>query len=77
MRLHLGGHLGWYDSQKRKWIEVHLAQPTQLVDVLTNFGVPLGEIAAGTLNGQTLLSIDDVIVNDADTVELFPPVGGG
>ena len=76
MRLHLGGHLGWY-VQKKSWVEVQLTRPTHLTDVLENLGVPIGEIAVGTLNGEPLFSPEDVIVNDADTVELFPPVGGG
>ena len=76
MRLHLGGHLSWY-VEKKNWVVVRLAQPTQLKDVLTNLGVPMSEIAVGTLNGQALFSFEDVMVNNGDTVELFPPVGGG
>jgi sulfur carrier protein ThiS len=76
MRLHLGGHLSWY-VQKNTWVDVRLAQPTQLKDVLAKLGVPVAEIAVGTLNGQVLFSFEDAMVSDGDTVELFPPVGGG
>ncbi len=76
MRLHLGGHLSWY-VQKKSWVEVRLAQPTRLVNVLEKLGVPMAEIAVGTLNRTPFFSMDDVMVNDGDTVELFPPVGGG
>jgi sulfur carrier protein ThiS len=77
MRLHLGGHLNWYAPQKQTWVDVPLTQPTRLIDVLKNLGVPMAEIAVGTLNGVSVFSFDDVIVRDADTLELFPPVGGG
>jgi len=76
MRLHLGGHLSWY-AEKKNRVDVRLAQPTQLKDVLTKLGVPVAEIAVGTLNRTPLFSFDDVVVNDDDIVELFPPVGGG
>ena len=76
MRLHLGGHLSWY-AEKKNWVDVRLAQPTQLKEVLANLGVPIAEIAVGTLNSQALFSFEDVMVDDVDTVELFPPVGGG
>jgi sulfur carrier protein ThiS len=77
MRLYLGGHLGWYDAQKRKWIDVPLAQPTRLIDVLNDLKIPPAEIAVSAINGASLFALDDVIVSDDDTVELFPPVGGG
>ena len=76
MRLHLAGHLGWY-VQKQSWVDVPLTQSARLIDVLNDLGVPLSEIAVGELNGTALFSFDAVMVSDADTVELFPPVGGG
>lgn len=76
MRLHLGGHLGWY-AQKKSWVDVRLVQPARLIDVLAELGVPLAEIAVGTINRVPVFSFDDVIVSDGDIVELFPPVGGG
>lgn len=76
MRLHLGGHLGWY-AQKKSWVDMRLVQPTRLIDVLAELGVPLAEVAVGTINRVPVFSFDDVIVSDGDIVELFPPVGGG
>jgi sulfur carrier protein ThiS len=76
MRLHLGGHLSWY-AQKKSWVDVPLTQPARLTDVLENLGVPINEVAVGTLNGASLFEFTGVIVNDEDTVELYPPVGGG
>jgi len=76
MRLHLGGHLAWY-AQKKSWVDVPLTQPARLTDVLENLGVPISEVAVSTLNGAALFELAHVIVNDEDTVELYPPVGGG
>ncbi len=77
MQLHLGGHLSWYDPQKRAQVEVRLSQPTRLTQVLQSLGVPIAEIAVGVINGTAVFSFDDVMVTDADQVELYPPVGGG
>ncbi len=77
MRIHLGGHLSWYDPQKRSWLDVKLSEPTALLEVLQKLGVPAEEIAVGALNGAAMLSLENVRVTDADRVELFPPVGGG
>lgn len=76
MRFHLGGHLSWY-AQKKSWVDVALTQPTRLTDVLQNLGVPVGEIAVGVVNGNSIFAFDDVMVNDGDKIELYPPVGGG
>ena len=76
MRLHLGGHLSWY-VEKKSWVDVQLAKPTRLSDVLKNLGVPIGEIAVGTINRVSVFSFDNVMANDGDIIELFPPVGGG
>lgn len=77
MELYLGGHLGWYDPQKRKSIAVSLAQPILLTDVLIGLHVPLSEIAISVVNGQAMLSFGNVIVTDVDKVEVYPPVDGG
>jgi len=77
MKLHLGGHLSWYDPQKRSWIEIKLSAPAMLGEVLKTLGVPVAEIAVGAVNGAAIFSFEDVRVRDEDRVELFPPVGGG
>ncbi len=77
LQLYLGGHLSWYDSQKRKRIDVRLTKPTLLTNVLSDLHVPIGEIAVGVVNGNSVFAFDGVTVTDADKVELFPPVGGG
>ncbi len=76
MRLHLGGHLSWYDSQKRSWLEIQLVEPIALSTLVKQLGLPIAEIAVAAVNSQ-LVAMDDAHVMDSDRVELFPPIGGG
>lgn len=76
MHLRLGGHLGWYDPKKRSRVEIHLGQPVSLVALLRQLEIPVAEIAVATVNRQAV-ELEHARVSDADTVELFPPVGGG
>jgi len=75
MRLHLGGHLNWYDPHKRSWLAIDLTQPTVLVELLQQLSVPAGEVAITVLNGR--VADLDAIVSNGDRVELYPPIGGG
>lgn len=76
MRLHLGGHLNWYEPQKRAWLELPLATPALLTALLTQLGVPPAEVAIVTVNGR-LARLETATVEDADRVEVYPPIGGG
>lgn len=76
MRLHLGGHLSWYDPQKRSWLELHLSKPISLVELVRQLGLPEGEIAVVAVNRRAI-SLEEAIVSDGDRVELYPPLGGG
>ncbi len=76
MRLHLGGHLSWYDSQKRSWLELSLSEPVTLIELVRQLDLPLGEIAISAVNGQ-VVSLEEARVSDGDRVELYPPIGGG
>jgi len=76
MRLHLGGHLNWYDPEKRSWLTIQLVEPVALVELLDRLQVPPGEVALAVVNGR-LAELEDVRVFDGDRVELYPPIGGG
>jgi len=76
MRLHLGGHLSWYDPQKRSWLELRLSEPIPLVELVRQLGLPEGEIAVVAVNRRAT-SLEEAIVSDGDRVELYPPLGGG
>ncbi len=75
MRLHLGGHLNWYETHKRAWLEISLAMPVPLAALLQQLHVPPGEVAIVVVNGR--LAQLETIVEDKDRVELYPPIGGG
>ena len=76
MQLHLGGHLGWYDPQKRSRLDIHLGEPVLLSALLERLKIPAAEIAVATVNRQPV-ELAQAQVTDSDSVELFPPVGGG
>ena len=76
MKLHLGGHLSFYESQHRAWIEVVLAAPQSLPDLLAGLGIPPGEVALVVING--ILALEETpLLTENDQVELYPPMGGG
>ena len=76
MRLHLGGHLDWYDAQKRSWLDVPLAQPILLTDLLAQLGIPAGEVAIVVVDRRAV-PLKGTVVADGDRVELYPAMGGG
>ena len=76
MQLHLGGHLGWYAPDKQSRLEIRLDEPVPLMALLERLKIPTAEIAVATVN-QKAVELEDAQVSDGDSVELFPPVGGG
>jgi sulfur carrier protein ThiS len=76
LKLHLGGHLNFYEPQRRAWIELALDAPQQLEDVLAGLGIPPGEVALVVINGA-LAQEEAPMFSDKDKVELYPPMGGG
>ena len=76
MKLHLGGHLSFYEPRRRAWIELALAAPQRLDDLLADLRIPVTEVALVVIN-QTLVQDDKPLIMDDDQVELYPPMGGG
>lgn len=76
MKLHLGGHLSFYEPQRRSRIEMALAAPVRLEDLLADLGIPAGEVALVVINGS-LAEGEAPIFSNEDQVELYPPMGGG
>jgi sulfur carrier protein ThiS len=76
VHLHLGGHLGWYDPQKRSRLVIPLSEPILLSELLEQLEIPRAEIAVATIN-RLPVELGRAQVSDSDSVELFPPVGGG
>jgi len=76
MKVHLGGHLAFYDREKRSWFAVRLDAEMALLDVIRELGVPEAEIALAAVN-RTVVSLSEARVTDADRLDLYPPMGGG
>lgn len=80
MKIHLGGGLNFYDPQKRVFFEIKLAKNVSLSEVLEMLHIPKGELFIVVLNGEAY-SLDqsfyEIFVQENDTLELYPPIGGG
>jgi sulfur carrier protein ThiS len=87
VRVHLGGHLSWYDSERRAWLELD-DQAARMacregpsasltpIDVAQHLGLPSGEIALVAVNGR-VVDPTTVLLAPGDRVEFYPPIGGG
>ncbi len=76
MKVHLGGHLAFYDRDKRSWFEVHPEEGTPLLDLVRHLGVPEAEIALAAVN-LVVVPLSETRVGDADRLDLYPPMDGG
>ena len=76
MKVHLGGHLAFYDPEKRSRFEVHLEAETALLDLVRELGIPEAEIAIAAVN-RTVVSLAEARVGDADRLDLYSAMGGG
>lgn len=76
MRLHLGGHLNYFDAQQRANLEIELVGKQRLEDVLDRLKIPKGEIFLISINGE-VVALQDTWIQQEDQVQLFPPMGGG
>ncbi|MGB8646270.1 MAG: MoaD/ThiS family protein [Anaerolineae bacterium] len=76
MQLHLGGHLSWYDPDKRASFDLRLDGPMRLADLLERLGIPPAEVAVAAVNG-TAVELAEAYITDRDRVDLLPPIGGG
>jgi sulfur carrier protein ThiS len=76
IRVHLGGHLSWYDSEKRAWLDLPAGGPVALADLAARFGIPAAEIAIISLNRRAV-ELNGPTARPGDVVEFFPPIGGG
>ena len=77
MQIHLAGHLDYYSPQKRNTITIPLSHPTSLDDLLEGLAIPPAEVALCAVNGTAVFPLEEVIVQDEDSVALYPHVGGG
>ena len=68
--------MNYYHPKKEKWLEVDLQQPCPLREILTDVGIPVGEIHLIVINGENT-DLESSIISDEDEVKLYPAVGGG
>ncbi len=76
MRIFLDGYFAFYNRPRRGWLELELAGPTPLVEVLDQLGIPAAEIYLAVVNGQAS-DPKGLVLQPQDVVQLFPPIGGG
>jgi sulfur carrier protein ThiS len=76
MRLYLGGHLDFYHPQRHNWLEIAIENPTPLQELLTDLGIPLGEVHLVVINGEAL-GLQDAVVTERDEVKMYSAVDGG
>lgn len=76
MKIYLGSYLSWYVPQRLSLLEIPLAAPISLMELLAQLKLPPAEISIAAVNG-ILVSLQDTQVSDGDLVEFHPPVGGG
>ena len=76
MKLYTGSYFAFFTSNRSHWVEMELRQPTRLTDILSELGIPSGEVHLVVLNDE-LLESTDTLISDEDTVRLYPAVGGG
>jgi len=76
MELHLGGHLAFYDAEKRTRRTVHVEEETALVELLGRLGIPAAEVGLAAVNRE-VVRLEEARVVDSDRVDLYPPMDGG
>jgi sulfur carrier protein ThiS len=76
MRLYAGGYLDRYLPQRRKTVEIDLEKPTSIKKILSELGIPAGEVALVVINGE-LVDLQGAVVSGKDDLKLYPPADGG
>lgn len=76
MRVHLGGHLNFYEPQRRANFEVTLTRPAAAIELVQAWGIPPGEVFLTVVNHK-VVDLHQAIVADGDHLGLYPPIGGG
>lgn len=76
MLIYLGGHLNFYHPKREKWLKVELECPTSLLEILSNAGIPSGEVHLVAINGE-VVELESAIISNDDAVKIFSAVGGG
>ena len=76
MKLHTGGYLTFFLPGRSSPLELRVAAPVALHELLTQAGIPLGEVAVAVLNGA-MVELYSAQVCDTDEVRVLSAVDGG
>ncbi len=76
MRVHFGGHLAYYRPDRQPWAEVHITGMQLLEALISELGIPPGEIAIFAVNGEAV-DPENTYISDEDEVRIYPPTNGG
>jgi len=76
MKLYLGSYFAFFTSGREHWVEVEIPNSTPLAIILSDLGVPVGEVHLVVVNDELVESTDTFIANE-DVVRLYPAIGGG
>ncbi len=76
MRIHLGGHLVYYQEQKQAWFIYELSHTAPITEVVAQLGIPLAEIAFFIVNDE-VVDLHNKLVDNSDTLQIYPPNDGG
>ena len=76
MRIHFGGQLAFYHPRKQSWLDFELVAPIPLCKVVEQLGIPPGEIAFLVVN-DNIADLQNTVVNNHDTVQIYPAIDGG
>jgi molybdopterin converting factor small subunit len=76
MNIQLKGSLAFYGPKRQSKFTIHLEQPTPLAQVLERIRLPAAEVYLVVVN-DSQVDPDQTLVNDDDTLSLFPPTDGG
>ncbi len=76
MKLSLIGYFSGYPHTAPRRLELELAAPSLLGQVLTGLGIPLDEVHLAAVNGE-LVDLQTAVVQPGDVVKIFPAMDGG
>ncbi len=76
MRIHLGGHLSWYEAERRSWLDLPAPVPLPLLTLAAQLGLPEPEIALAVINGRQV-DLATALAGEGDKVEFYSALGGG
>ncbi|NIP41581.1 MAG: hypothetical protein GWN61_03220 [candidate division Zixibacteria bacterium] len=76
VEIHLGGHLNFFDPDKRNELHVPISGEMRLSDMLELINLPSAEIALISINGEHV-DLENTIVFPGDRIGFYPPMGGG